>query len=413
MNTDTHDITVLRELVKKYNEICAEDIQNFRREAWRKHNSLKQTQLLIYVRTFGWTEMPESKLRCLDPFWQPYEDFLRQSIFRSKFQDDFVFEPWLTVKAVYKCEGWGVEINLNHSEQAKGSFKIDYPLKDIEDFEKLRMPWHEIDEVETRAKLCRVQEAFSDLITINLDRGTAYRMWKGDISTHLGYMRGIENIMLDMFINPEWLHKLVAFMSEGILLTHEQAQAKGDWGLCAHENQAMTYANELPDPAPNCNGVDRKSLWCYMAAQEFTGVSPQQHNEFLLQYQLPIFKKFGLVAYGCCEDLTNKIDMLRQIPNLRRIAVSPFADVRRCAEQIGKDYVLSYRPSPSDMLAYDFDPDRIKTILRRDFEYLRGTVFDITLKDVETVQCDGDRVVKWVKLVRQVCNEFQQEHGLS
>ncbi|GAI58840.1 unnamed protein product [marine sediment metagenome] len=50
--------------------------------------------------------------------------------------------------------------------------------------------------------------------------------------------------------------------------------------------------------------------------------------------------KFGLVAYGCCEDLTYKVDMLRQIPNLRRIAVPPFADAAKCAEQIGRDYVF-------------------------------------------------------------------------
>ena len=55
------------------------------------------------------------------------------------------------------------------------------------------------------------------------------------------------------------------------------------------------------------------------------------------------------------EDLTNKIDMLRTIPNLRRIAVSPFANVRRCAEQIGTDYVMSYRPSPADMVSYGFN----------------------------------------------------------
>ena len=105
-----------------------------------------------------------------------------------------------------------------------------------------------------------------------------------------------------------------------------------------------------------------------MAAQELTAVSPAMHDEFMLQYQLPILKPFGLVAYGCCEDLTNKIDMLRQIPNLRRIAVSPFANVARCAEQIGQDYVLSYRPSPADMVGYGFDPDRIRTIMKRDLK---------------------------------------------
>ena len=268
------------------------------------------------------------------------------------------------------------------------------------------MPWHEIDEEETARKADKLADAIGDLITINIDRGPAYRMWTGDLSTDLGYLRGIENFMLDMIDNPAWLHRLVKFLADGVLKTHEEAERAGDWGLCAHQNQAMPYAEELPDPAPNVNGVKRSQLWGYMAAQEFTAVSPAMHEEFLLRYQLPILSKFGLVAYGCCEDLTHKIDMLRQIPNLRRIAVSPFASVARCAEQIGQDYVLSYRPSPTDMVGYGFEPERIRSILRRDLKACKGCHVDITLKDVETVQFDPTRVPKWVEITRQVIDEI-------
>ncbi|MBT6630404.1 MAG: hypothetical protein HOB49_25540 [Gemmatimonadetes bacterium] len=129
------------------------------------------------------------------------------------------------------------------------------------------------------------------------------------------------------------------------------------------------------------------------------------HDEFLLQYQLPIMERFGLVAYGCCEDLTDKIDMLRQIPNLRRIAVSPFADVRRCAEQIGSDYVFSYRPSPTDMVGYGLDHERVRQLLRQDLMACRDNFVDITLKDVETVEGDPQRVRQWVAMCRQVIDE--------
>ena len=167
----------------------------------------------------------------------------------------------------------------------------------------------------------------------------------------------------------------------------------------------MPYAEELEDPAPNRTGVKRKQLWGYMAAQEFTAVSPAMHDEFLLQYQIPILKEFGLASYGCCEDLTNKIDILRQIPNLRRIAVSPFADAKKCAEQIGTDYVISYRPSPADMVSYGWDEDRIRKILTRDLEACKGTFVDITLKDVETVEKDPNRVREWVKLTRSIIDD--------
>jgi hypothetical protein len=128
-------------------------------------------------------------------------------------------------------------------------------------------------------------------------------------------------------------------------------------------------------------------------------------DKFMLQYQIPIMKPFGLAAYGCCEDLSLKIGALRRIPNLRRIAVAPMANVAKCAELIGTDYVISYRPSPSDMVGYDFDPDRIRRILRRDLHACRGQHVDITLKDVETVQGDPNRVRQWVKIARQTIDE--------
>ena len=62
-------------------------------------------------------------------------------------------------------------------------------------------------------------------------------------------------------------------------------------------------------------------------------MSPKFHDEFLFQYQIPIMEHFGLVHYGCCEDLTRKIDMLRQLKNLRSIAVTPAANLRKCAGQ--------------------------------------------------------------------------------
>jgi len=399
MKTNATERAMLRELTKRYVELCHDPDQKRRRDAWRRQNSLQAVRPLVFVRAFAWRELGQCV--CSDPVFRNIENQLRGELFRASFQDDFIFEPWVNVDAEYACTGWGVGIHRLESGEEHGSYKVDYPIRDPGDVAKLKPPRHAIDEAATAAKLARVQDAVGDLITVNLDRGPCYRMWSGDLSTDLGFLRGIENIMLDMVDQPAWYHQLLSFMRDGVLRAHDQAEAAGDWGLCDHQNQAIPYAEELPDPAANARGVKRSQLWGYMAAQEYTGVSPAMHDEFLLQYQLPILRKFGLVAYGCCEDLTNKIDILRQIPNLRRIAVSPFANVARCADQIGQDYVLSYRPSPADMVSYGFDENRIRTILRRDLQACRNCHVDVTLKDVETVQGDPDRLRRWVAITRQ------------
>lgn len=401
-----NDKLILRELAKRYMDAAQDPVQTIRRNDWRKHNSLQQSLPLIYIRAFAWGEMPEAKCICSDPFYREYENYLRYRLFWYDLHDDSVFEPWITLPAIHKCYGWGVAVDRKISETTRGSFKVDYALKEPEDINKLRKPYHEIDEERTSANYAKIADAIGDIIPVSIDRSPAYKMWSGDISTDLGYLRGIENFMLDMVTEPEWLHQLSKFMSDGILETHIQAEKAGDWGLDSHQNQSMAYAEELPDPQPNSNGIQQKQLWGYMAAQEFACVSPAMHEEFLLKYQLPILNRFGLVAYGCCEDLTNKIEMLKQIPNLRRIAVSPFANVSKCAEQIEKNYVLSYRPSPSDMVGYGFDENRITDILMRDLSACRNSVVDITLKDVETVQYDQNRVKNWIIITRNIIEKI-------
>lgn len=407
MKTASEDIRILRSLAQAYSEIAGKPVMEQRRDLWRRQNSFHGDRPLIYVRAFAWSEMADSACRCTEPFFRRYEDWFRRHLFWYSLVDDSVFEPWITVGAVHRCSGWGLAGKRDYADTpGRGSFKYDYPIKDLDDIDKLTVPVHDIDEEQTRLQAERLYDAIGEIIPINLDRSPAYTVWHADLSTDLGYLRGIENFMMDMFDNPEWLHRLVGFMSAGVLRTHDQAEAAGDWGLAAHQNQAMPYSEELPDPKPNMNGVKRNSLWCFTAAQEFTGVSPAMHEEFLLRYQLPIMKKFGLVSYGCCENLTHKIDMLRQIPNLRRIAVSPMADVALCAEKIASDYILSYRPSPTDMVGYGLDDETVRNLLRNDLRACRDCHVDITLKDVETVQQDPNRVRHWVELCREVIDEL-------
>ncbi|MFW6414596.1 MAG: hypothetical protein ACOCZS_04765 [Verrucomicrobiota bacterium] len=403
------DIDILRKLADRYIEICRNERQEELRDLWRQHNSLKKTRPLVLVRggkAFA-HEIPElQELDCENQVFRGIEKQLRTNLFCASLNDDRIFDPWIVVKAVHNCAGWGISGARESAGDDLTSWKVDYPLKKPEDLEKLRFPWHEINEEETQQQHEEVMAAVGDIIDVAVDRAPPYRSFAGDISTSLHYLRGIENFMMDMMDNPEWLHRLAAFLRDGILATHEQAEEAGDWTLIDHTNQAVEYAQELSDPSPDPTPVRRQDLWYFAAAQEFAGVGPQMHDEFLLQYQLPIISKFGLVAYGCCEDLTNKIDMLRQIPNLRRIAVTPWADVRKCAEQIGTDYVISWRPSPTDMVCAEFKPQRIRSITQEALEACRGLHVDITLKDIQTVRNEPERLKEWVSITKDVAQSF-------
>jgi len=293
-------------------------------------------------------------------------------------------------------------------DRKSGGFTIDPGLKSPREFEKLVVPAHIVDEGATARERERLEEAVDGALKIFVDRKPLWTNWHGDISTDLGYLRGIEQILWDMMDRPQWFHELTAFMRDGVLKAHREAEEAGHWRLANHENQSMPYCRGVPDPVAEGPPVKREELWGFFAAQEFDPVSPGMHDEFLLQYQLPVMRHFRLISYGCCEDLTNKIDMLRQVPNLRRIAVSPFADVKRCAEQIGTDYIVSWRPSPAEMVAYDSNPEKIARVVREAREYFRvnNCRFDVCLKDVETVQGDASRLKTFTDVVRREVEEY-------
>lgn len=310
-----------------------------------------------------------------------------------------MIEANYVVRPVFLCDGWGPKID-HVAPESGGAYHLTPTIVEENDFEKLITPSHLIDEVKTKENFDKVNDAIGDILDVYLDRKPCFSEFQADISWWLGQLLGMEQIMYYMYDRPEWLHKVLAFFRDGILKVHSEATKNGDWKTLSSANQCVPLAKELPEPA-NVK-AEMSDLWGFFASQEYALISPQMHDEFLLQYQLPIMKQYGLIAYGCCEDLTRKIDMLRQVPNLRRIAVSPFADVGKCAEQIERDYVMSYRPSPSLTISSDWDVSAIRKHLKTEIDKCRDNIFDVTLKDVITVKNELWRVKEWVKIVRDI-----------
>ncbi|HUU22968.1 MAG TPA: hypothetical protein VM389_10580 [Phycisphaerae bacterium] len=407
-----NDVTVLRDLASRVAEIAARDVQDRRRDLWRRHNSFQPTPPPILVLGMPyWGEVfDEATLRCEDPLLRRYERAFWQTLHQDRLQDDSIVEPWFTVGATFTfptdSRRWGPEIRTVPSPERRGSWMFDPPLREESDLDKLVAPHHAIDEEATARDFEKISEALGDILPVVVDRGPFWRGWWADLSTDIARLRGLEQFMLDMIDRPRWLHRLLAFMRDGVLAAQEQAEAAGHWRRIHHENQAMPYARELSDPAADDGPVSRRDLWAFFASQETTLVSPAMFEEFMLQYQRPIIEKFGLSAYGCCEDLTHKIDCLRTIPNLRRISVTAWADVARCAEQIGTDYIFSWRPSPADMICTGFKPDKVRRLLRAGLDACRGCHVDITLKDVETIGGNFDDLIAWVRLAREVAGEY-------
>ncbi|MFZ2657280.1 MAG: hypothetical protein WAX69_20260 [Victivallales bacterium] len=411
MNQHSHDIAIIRELARQVMEAAANPKYEARRKLWTAHNSLKHTRPLVQVHCGRYAAFQYELIKheCADPLYRDIEFQLRHNLFTDWIDDDSILHPWVRVGAVFSDPGWGIHaMHVPSSDGAAGAYKLaDEPGITPADVisKKMRQPRHVIDEAATHANAQRACDAVGDLIPVVCDRTTQYISFGADISYTLGQFLGMERLMMHMYDDPAWMHELLAFLRDGILAVHAEAEKAGDFTAISQVNQAEPYADGTAPFVPNGGPLERKRLWGFFAAQEYALISPEMHEEFLFRYQLPIMEKFGLVAYGCCEDLTRKMDMLRHLKNLRRIAVTPWADVAACARQIEDKYVISWRPNPAPICQGLDLPSAART-LRDGLAACAGCHVDITLKDIQTVQNEPGRLKEWAHLAKTIAEEY-------
>jgi hypothetical protein len=147
-------------------------------------------------------------------------------------------------------------------------------------------------------------------------------------------------------------------------------------------------------------------LWGCATAQIFGSVSPRMHWEFALQYELRWLERWGLTYYGCCEALDGKMGILRRIPNLRKISMSPWVDVARAAALLGRDYVFSRKPSPAFLAEDDWRPDAVRADLLDCLEKTRGCNVELILKDISTLRYQPQRLWEWNQIAMELAETY-------
>lgn len=396
--------TLLRDLAGQVAEIAALPCQAEKRELWFKHNRLEKTRpLMLVFPEDSWTEiMPADQLQVRDPFWKQWEWHLRHLIYRHRnYPDDFVIEPYLYINLVMQRSGWGVEAQYHTSGQDKGSYAWEPPIKDEKDLKKLKYPDFEVDEAATQKQVDALKEILGDLLEVRVHCALPM-MAVIDSASNL---RGIEQIMWDMYDRPQWLHELMDFVSEGISRMAKKLETGGHLTLnnYGHYNDAggIGYSTELPAPGFDGRRVRFRDLWGYGVAQAASEIGPAQHEEFILRYDLKLLDQCGLNAYGCCEPYTHKFQMLKKnVPRLRRVSVSPWCDIETTAAELDDKYIFSWKPNPA-MIVGKFSPERIRRYIRRTLEVARGCVVEMIHKDTFTVEKQPERLVTWARIARE------------
>ena len=219
-----------------------------------------------------------------------------------------------------------------------------------------------------------------------------------------------EKMLADLLLKPELVHNTISRLTDAYISRLDQYESLNLLSLNNYNYRVgsggLAYTDEIPKNNYNPEWIKAIDMWGCAAAQIFSGVSPKMHEEFALQYEMKWLNRFGLTYYGCCEPLDNKIEMLRKIPNLRKISMSPWVNLERGAKNIGRDYVFSYKPTPSIFSDNYWNPQSIKDNLIKDLKKLKGCIVEIIMKDISTVNYKPERLWEWAKIAMEVVNKI-------
>jgi hypothetical protein len=395
----------LRSLAGRVAELAARPEEGRKASLWTRHNDLEGGAPLIFCDPEnGWNEIvPLSVLRCIDPLARVWEMHLLKEIFwATEMKDDRVIEACFDVPYCYEDTGWGIherKIGGGHG----GSYTWEAPLKDYDkDFPSLAFPRVLVDGDRTDRVLALARELFDGLLEVRL-RGIWW--WTLGMTWDYIKLRGLGNFMLDLYDNPEWVHRTMKFLSDGLLRKLDFLEAEGllalNTGGSYVGSGGFGWTSQLPAQGFLPAKVRTRDLWGFAESQETVGVSAAMFEEFIFPYQLPILERFGLNCYGCCEPIDSRWHVVKRIPGLRRVSVSPWADRKKMAEALGKDYILSLKPSPTPLAQAVMDEDEVRASLREDLSAVRGCAVELIMKDNHSLGGNPANAVNWCRVARE------------
>jgi len=401
------DRQTIRDLACRISELAADPDQEERRRLWYAQNGLRPIRPLVYCSPEGsWTELlPQDVLQCEDDDARGLEWGLRARIYAVEhFHDDQVCDNVFRVPHAVTNTGWGIGPEYIRPDEARGAYVWDPPIKARADIDKIETPTVTYDPEATQRSLERYEELLSDLMEVRVWGG---HWWALGLIDEWTFLRGITQTFWDMADDPEFVHAGMRRLMEGKLAWLDQLEALGILSLNNGNNYVGSggfgWTDELPQPGSD-GTVRLRDMWGFCEAQTMSEVSPAMHEEFVLHYQLPILERFGLNCYGCCEPLHLKLDMLlRQVPRLRRISISPWADKRISAEKLQGNVIFSWKPNPATLAAVGFDPEWVRRDIRETVDIARehGCALEMIIKDTHTCNNQPWRFDEWTEIAMQ------------
>ena len=415
------DKYILRELAKYIKEISESPLMLERVKAWTDNNDLKPSRTMILLELGGlgpefgllYEAFPEvtkfMERQCEGEFAYELERNLKGKCFsHMTINDDTVIDAYYNIGWEINYGSYGVEVKHERGIDNNGrnlGFRIVPPIEDMtKALDVLKHREFSCNKKTPLERKAAVEEVFGDILEVRM-RSSYW--WTMGMTSALIDLIGMENMMVGMIEEPEAIHAIMNFLCEDHIRFAKYLENEGL--ICPNTGNdylgsgSRGFTASLPQKGQRPDGgAYLKDCWVLLESQETTVISPDMFNKFVLPYHKRIAEIFGLVYYGCCEPVNNRIKFIKTIPNLRSVSVSPWCDEEVMAKVCAGNYVYSRKPAPSLLSGHSIDYDAVRRDIKNTLKTAGGCNLEIIMKDLHTTSGDIMRVKNWVDIARSL-----------
>ncbi len=395
---------VLVDLAEELLAVWRSPEQERRRRLWADHFHGRTREVPVSCAMFqGWQDLvwrqilPEETFVYREGMARVIETHLRHRLWRTKhIADDTPHDPTLVLSALPAMapqELWGVPLEMDSTGVEGGAYKPRPPLEDPDDLGRLRAPEFGFDPEAIQRQEDEVRGLVGERLPV-VFRCDALHNGPFEWAVRL---RGIDNLLLDCYDRPEWLKELMGFLSRAIVAYH---RARGAAGF-VHAPTERALHSPWDEVAAGDEGK-LSAGWGYLHAQSAASYGPATYAEFVHPYNVPIAELFGKVYYHGCEDLTQKVATIRDLPNLREFHVSPWSQPAPIAAALPEQVTMEVHSHPTNVLLLwgaEEMREELQGLARASGDHL----FNLKLCDIQTINADGGQALKtWSRVAKEV-----------
>jgi len=410
---------ILKPLVEELLKFSFLPVQEKKKEMWARHQALEKTEKIpvsVYFEGIPVTQweliLGKGSMKTESALARQLEFDLRKRLWAAKnIPDDHILWPIININAIIsKPHDWGIKVkwagtdeqdtNPEHAKRIDPAFKsgidvskIIFSDMDIANRETVKIINRAIELVDGKLS---VFAYYSNLGFMPFDRAVEFR--------------GLENLLFDVMEAPEKVKELMRVITASLLRHHLNRAEKGWLNAPTIDNKYLAFPMRV-HAAYLKKDFDQRKLrlsdeWSYISAQTSSGLSPGMYEEFVQPYNAQLAELFTgkTVYYHGCETLDRKVKIIKELPNLRRLHISPWSSIKSVREETKDAFVYEVHDHPGKVF-FGMKKEDMKKALLTLVEDAGGSVFDLNLSDIHSVNKEPLLLKMWAEAAQEAVQE--------